>query len=298
MTDRIIDLSRDPARLSVRTGLLVIERREQPEITVPFDDVAVLIGTHRQLSFTQTVFSELMEAGGVFVACDHRGMPAGLMLPMEGNHVQAERFAAQAAAPLPTRKRLWQGVVRAKVTGQARALRALHGDDFGLMTLARQVGSGDPRNVEGQAARRYWTKLFADEPRFVRDRDKPGRNTLLNYGYAVLRGIAARAVCGAGLHPSFGIHHHNRYDAFLLADDLMEPFRPLVDLAVVALTAPPLHQRELDPETKRALIAALLEPVEFQGEQRSLFDALARMAASIAKVYLGLRKGMDLPEWS
>lgn len=295
MTDRILDLSNEPARLSVRNGLLLIERKGQPEITVPFEEVAVLVGGHRQLVYTQAVFAELAEAGGVFVACDGRGLPAALMLPMEGHHVQAERFAAQAEASRPVQKRQWQAVVRAKIAAQARALKTLHGDDHGLAAMARRVGSGDPQNVEGQAARRYWTCLFPDQPKFVRDRNLPGRNALLNYGYAVLRAVAARAVCGAGLHPSFGIHHHNRYDAFALADDLMEPFRPIVDRAVARLTAPPDENRELDPETKRALYAALLEPVAFQGENRSLFDTLARMAASLAQVYLGLRREILVP---
>lgn len=297
MTDRILDLSADPARLSVSNGLLLIERQGQPDVTVPFEEIAVLVGAHRQLVFTQAVFARLAEVGGVFVACDGKSQPAALMLPLEGHHLQAERFAAQAAAALPVKKRQWQGVVRAKICAQAAALEQLHGGDRGLRALAEKVRSGDAANVEGQAARRYWTALFPDNPKFVRDRDLPGRNALLNYGYAVLRAVAARAVCGAGLHPSMGLHHHNRYNAYVLADDLMEPFRPLVDMAVARHTAPPNQFADIDKDAKKLLYGALLEPVMFGGERRSLFDALSRMAASLAQVYEGGRRDMLLPEW-
>jgi CRISPR-associated protein Cas1 len=297
MTDRILDLATDPARLSVDNGLLLIERKDLPKLTVPFEEVAVLIGAHRQLVFTQAVFARLAETGGVFVACDTKSLPVAMMLPIEGHHLQAERFAAQIDAAVPTRKRLWQSVVRAKICAQASALETLHGGDRGLRALADQVRTGDTANMEGQAARRYWTALFADDPKFIRDRDKMGRNALLNYGYAMLRAVTARAVCGAGLHPTLGMHHHNRYNAYALADDLMEPFRPIIDQAVARHTAPPNEYAELDKDTKRVLLGALLEPVTYDGERRSLFDALARVTASLAQVYQGQRRELLLPEF-
>ena len=297
MTNRILDLASDPARLSVSNGLLLIERKDMPEFTVPFEDVAVLIGAHRQLTFTQAVFARLAETGGVFVACDTKSLPVAMMLPIEGHHLQAERFAAQIDTAVPTRKRLWQAVVRAKICAQAQALETLLGTDRGLRVLADQVRSGDTANMEGQAARRSWTALFADDPKFIRDRDLMGRNALLNYGYAMLRAVTARAVCGAGLHPSLGLHHHNRYNAYALADDLMEPFRPMIDQAVARHTVPPNQFAELDKDTKRILFNALLEPVRFEQERRSLFDTLARVAASLAQVYQGQRREMLLPEF-
>lgn len=294
MTERILDFSSEGARLSVQNGLLLVERHKQPKVTVPFEEVAVLIGAHRELLFTQAVFSRLAENGGIFVACDGRGLPVGLMLPLAGHHMQTARFAAQAQASKAAQKRQWQGIVRAKILAQGALLNKRYANDRGLTAMAARVQSGDPVNLEGQAARRYWGGLFADDPKFRRDRDLPGRNALLNYGYAVLRGIAARAICGAGLHPSFGLHHHNRYDAYALAADLMEPFRPIVDEAVARITENNPFQ-DLDPPTKRHLLSALLEPVSFQKEQRSLFDALARMAASLAQVYMGERRDMLLP---
>jgi CRISPR-associated protein Cas1 len=196
---------------------------------------------------------------------------------------------------LPTRKRVWQQLVKAKVRAQGNLLRELHGDDRGLIALSKHVRSGDPDNIEGRASRRYWPALFAD-PSFRRNRDADDCNRHLNYGYAILRAIVARAICAAGLHPSLGLHHHNRYDTFSLASDLMEPFRPLVDRTVA------LHARQSDPcapldkEAKRALLAALTGRLVIGDEERPLFDTAARTASSLAQVYAGQRKRLLLPE--
>ena len=148
-----------------------------------------------------------------------------MLLPLVGHHLQARRFVAQAAASVPTKKRLWRQIVRAKIELQAHTLETLHGDSAGVRPLMRLVRSGDPENVEARAARAYWPLLFADDD-FRRDHERGDQNRLLNYGYTVLRAIVARAICAAGLHPALGLHHHNQYSAFCLADDLMEPFRP------------------------------------------------------------------------
>ena len=295
MTERLIDISDRPARLRVRYDNLVLEA-EGGSQNVPLSEIAALIVSHPQVSYTHSVLAKLAEAGAVFITCDARRMPSGMLLPLQAHFIQTERFSRQAAASLPTRKRLWQQIVRAKVRAQAAVLQEVCGHDAGLLELVSRVRSGDATHIEAQASRRYWPTLFPT-PGFRRDPDGDGWNVHLNYGYAVLRGIVARAVCGVGLHPSLGLHHHNRYNAFCLADDLMEPLRPLVD-RVVALRArkdagpPPL----LDAESKRELLAALTGRVRIQGESRTLFDVATRMASSLAAVFEGTARKLNLPE--
>lgn len=293
--NRIIDLSEDPARLSVKYSNLVIEREGEGAVTVPLEDLAVLVVSHPQVSLTHAVLSGLADSGGVFIACDGRRLPVGMFLPVEGHFTQAERFEQQASASLPTRKRLWQQIVRAKIRAQGGLLKEICGEDYGITALAPLVKSGDPDNIEGRASRRYWPALFGDKS-FYRDRCGPPPNQLLNYGYAVLRAIVARAVCAAGLHPSLGIHHHNRYDAFRLADDLMEPFRPIVDRAVVKLVRRYGMDAPLDRSTKSEMLAALSERLLLDDEKRTLFDVAARTASSLAAVFAGRRKDLLLPE--
>jgi CRISPR-associated protein Cas1 len=295
MINHVVDLSERPARLRVRYNQLVIERENEPDASVPLAELAVLIVAHPQVRYTQAVLAGLSAAGGVFVACDEHHLPVGILLPLVGHHLQSERFAAQARAPLPLRKRLWRQIVRAKILAQARLLTLLRRADHGLPTLATQVRSGDPANVEAQASRRYWTALFANAG-FRRDRDAEDQNRLLNYGYGVLRAVVARAICAAGLHPSLGLHHHNRYNAFCLADDLMEPFRPLVDRAVVRVVEQFGPRVELGPECKRQMLCAVTSKCRVGDEQRTLFDALAQTAASLAGAYLGEQRRLKLPE--
>ncbi|MBZ0254251.1 MAG: type II CRISPR-associated endonuclease Cas1, partial [Candidatus Methylomirabilis sp.] len=234
-------------------------------------------------------------SGGAFVACDEKHLPVGMLLPIDAHFVQAERFARQAEAAFPVKKRLWKQVVQAKIRAQGRLLDALHGKDMGLLPMAGRVRSGDPDNLEAQASRRYWGALF-DKPGFRRDRTAEDANRNLNYGYAVLRAIVARAVCAAGLHPSLGLHHHNRYDAFCLADDLMEPFRPVVDGAVVRWVRERGEGAPFDREAKARLLEALTGRFEAEGEARTLFDLAARAASSLAGVFLGERADLALPE--
>jgi CRISPR-associated protein Cas1 len=262
---------------------------------MPLAEVAVLVVSNPCVTFTHAVLAGLAQAGGSVVVCDGRHMPVGMLLPLEAHFTQAERFALQAQAPLPMRKRLWQSLVRAKIRAQARLLTELRGHDAGLGHLIARVRSGDPDSVEAEASRRYWLLLF-DNPAFRRDRYAPDQNRLLNYGYAVLRAIIARAVCAAGLHPSLGLHHHNRYDAFCLADDLMEPFRPIVDRAVVEYCERRPDSPGLDKEAKAALVGALMGRFKLEGESRTLFDIAARMASSLAAVYARERKALILPE--
>jgi len=293
--ERIIDLAEEPARLTVQNFRLIIARGGQPEAAMPLAEAAVVVLANPQLSLTQPVLAGLAGAGGIVIVCDGKRMPTAMLLPLEAHFAQGERFALQARASLPTRKRLWQALVRAKIKAQARVLEELRGDDAGLPELVGRVRSGDPANVEAEASRRYWPALFAN-PEFRRDREGGGPNHLLNYGYAVLRAIVARAVCAAGLHPSLGLHHHNRYDAFRLVDDLMEPLRPVVDRAVAYYCAAYGPEAALDKRAKAVLIGALMGRFRLGRQSRTLFDIANRTAATLVEVFAGKRKALVVPE--
>lgn len=296
MIDRILDFSTSPARLQVRYRQLLVDRPEQPQASVPLADLAVIVVAHPQVTYTQAVLSGLAEAGGAFVACNRQHLPVGMFLPLAAHFSQTERFVAQAAAKRPLCKRLWQQLVRAKIAAQAACLEGLYGADMGLHELIPLVRSGDPANVEARAARRYWGHLFV-ETEFRRDRDREDENLLLNYGYAVLRAIIARAICAAGLHPSLGVHHRNRYNAFCLADDLMEPFRPTVDRAVVEYVSANDAIYRLEAAAKRHLIEAITERCELAGQQETIFTAASRLCSSLVECYLGRSDRLLLPEW-
>ncbi len=293
--ERIVGLAEEPARLNVRNSLLVIARSGAPETTIPLAEVAVLVLEHPQVVLTQAVLAGIAAGGGIIIGCDAKHMPAAMLLPLDTHFAQRERFALQAQASLPLRKRLWQSLVKAKIRAQARVLTEFNGHDSGLSDLLPKVRSGDPSNVEAEAARRYWPALFVD-PAFRRDRFGESQNSLLNYGYAVLRAIVARAICSAGLHPCLGLHHHNRYDAFALADDLMEPCRPLVDRVAAAYCHKHGPDAILDKAAKAALIGSLMRRFDVAGESRTLFDIMERTSASLASVFAGERRTLLLPD--
>jgi len=292
-SERILDIADSPAGLRIRHEQLVLKTQDR-EASIPLAELAVLVVSHPQVTYTQPVLAGLVEHGAALIVCDRRHMPAGMLLPVEGHHLQAERFDTQAHASLPTRKRLWQQIVRAKIKAQARLLDRINGKDFGLSGLVRRVRSGDPQNVEATAARRYWTALFGKG--FRRNRDAEDHNRNLNYGYAVLRAAVARGICAAGLHPSLGLHHHNRYDAFCLASDLAEPFRPVVDGAVHEWVSRRGTKAAFDKSAKEHLLNALTARYNLRGEWRTLFDIVARTAVTLAHVFEGNRKALELPE--
>jgi CRISPR-associated protein Cas1 len=235
--------------------------------------------------------------GGTVVICDDKRLPVGLLLPLVGHSTQTERFAAQAAVGEPVRKQAWKQIVQCKIRAQAAVLRDANGSDEGLSLLADLVKSGDTANHEAQAARRYWPALYGADFRRVPGQRDPV-NSMLNYGYAILRGLTARALAASGLHPCIGVHHHNRYDAFCLADDLMEPFRPTVDRAAAAILDAAAAEPGINRETKRILLSALMESrYRIDEESRSLFDTLGRVSASLAAVFEGKRKRLMLPEF-
>lgn len=296
MTDRIIDIADQPAALYVRNEQLVIQFESASEARIPLIDIAVLVVSQPRVTYSQAVLAGIAEMGGMMIVCDAKHLPVAMLLPLAGHSTQAERFAQQAEASLPTRKRLWKQIVQAKIRNQAGCLKEVNGKDAGLEQYAKRVKSGDPQNMEAHASRRYWRALFGRE--FRRDRDRADQNRFLNYGYAVIRAITARAICAAGLHPSLGLHHHNRYDALCLADDLVEPFRPVVDRSVFRICETWGPGAEFDRGTKAELLGDLTGRFTISKEERTLFDIAARSASSLEGVFAGKRKKLVLLNWS
>ncbi len=282
MNNRILDLSETPVRLNIDNACLMVTPQDAQAVRIPLTDIAAVISSHPQNSYSHSVLSALAASGAIFVACDEKHLPVGMMFPLQAHFTAGERMARQAESPLPMKKRAWRDIVKAKILSQASLLEKLGKTDPGLRALAFKVRSGDSENLEAQAARRYWSRLFGGS--FRRDQDADGVNARLNYGYAVLRAITARAVCAAGLHPGLGLHHHNRYDPLALASDLMEPFRPLVDEAVVSLAAKNGESCELSREDKTNILSALTGRFSDGREARTLFDWLEKACSSLVAI--------------
>ena len=293
MIKRIIEISGGPTRLSIEHGQLVIDRPEKPRATAPCEDVGVLLVDHPAVTYTHGVFTTLLDNGAAVVLCGYDHHPAGLFLPVSGNTVQSERYRNQIDAALPLKKRLWQGIVITKVKQQAAILRAASGADEGLGALASRVRSGDPENLEAQAAQRYWPHLLG--PDFRRDRAGAPPNNLLNYGYMALRAAIARALCSAGLLPTLGIHHRNRYNAFCLADDIMEPYRPFIDLKVHGLVRDGFASPEIGRDEKRVLLGAFNDLVEIGGQRTPLLLALHATASSLNEAFASGEPRLEFP---
>lgn len=297
MTNRIIEIAEGPVRLRIELNQLVIEKKEEPVRTVPLEDVAILICATTQASYTHSVFSECAKLNIPIVLCGERSLPVATASALMANtlHAQILKDQISADASKPLRKQIWRQIIIAKIHAQSDVLINLDGDDGGLKWLASRVRSGDASNVEAQAARLYWPRLFRDES-FRRAPGEPiPPNHLLDYGYAVLRAIVARAIVGTGLHPALGIHHHHRENGFALADDLMEPFRPLVDEAVARMVRAEGPDLILSRERKKALLTPLLGRFRYQEEQRSLFDILSRVTANLLRVMRREEKRIEFP---
>lgn len=294
MIGRIVEVADDRRHLAMNRGFMVVKDTEGPgkELgQVPLDDIAAVIANAHGLSYTNNLLVALAERGAPFVLCAANHNAVGMLLPIEGNFEQAKRIEAQIAASLPTHKRMWAAVVRAKLEQQAAALEAAGAPPAPLQALATKVRSGDPDNLEAQGARRYWSLLFGNG--FRRDQDGWGVNALLNYGYTVLRAATARAVIAAGLHPSIGLHHSHDNNAMRLVDDLMEPFRPVIDLKVWQLKR---NGEELvTPEAKRALVRTLYDDMQTTAGATPVMVCAQKLAVSLAQVYLGQRDKLDLP---
>ena len=291
MLGQIVEISNPGQRLSLYRGFLRVENGEGHVGDVPLDDIEAVIASTPALTYSNQLIAALAERGAPLVICSPRFDPAAVLLPLTGHHAQGTRIEAQAAASRPTAKRLWADLVRCKIKAQAAALNEISQSPLALETLARRVRSGDPNNIEAQAAQKYWPAFFGSD--FRRDRTAEGLNVFLNYGYTVLRASAARAIVGAGLHPSLGIHHKSGGNSLRLADDLMEPFRPAVDLLVRELREEGIT--ELSPAIKRRLASVLHADYATDEGVSTLSNVLGRCAQSLAEIYLGERLDLKLP---
>ena len=287
----------NPAYLSMRNAQLVIKltdanTKEEVVKTVSIEDIGVVVLEDRQITITNGAMDALLQNNCAVVTCDEKHMPAGLLLPLEGHTVQSERFRWQIEASLPLKKQLWQQTVQAKVRNQASVLKRLSGAEVGCMLAwANDVKSGDSENLEGRAAAYYWKSVFPEMERFTRDREGDAPNNLLNYGYAIVRAVVARALVASGMLPTFGIHHHNRYNAFCLADDIMEPYRPYVDELVVEILRSGVDCSELTTDLKRQLLGLPVKEVMIGGQRSPLMNAVSQTTSSLAKCFSGeLRK--------
>jgi CRISPR-associated protein Cas1 len=292
MNNRVLDLSESPARLHAENGLLCVDIPGATRRTFPFSTLAAVVCSHPQVTLTEAVLAELAAARAIFVACDRKHLPAAMLLPLLSHSTQTEKFRLQAEAPLPLRKRLWKNIVSAKISAQSALIHALHGPEPALERLARSVSVSNAAAVESQASRLYWPRLFADSSFRRSDEDDP-RNALLNYGYAIVRAVCARALCGAGLHPALPLHHHNRFDPFPLANDLMEPFRPLVDRWAVHWWRN--QQCGLTREAKQSALAALTGRFAGGSESRTLFDWAQIAADRLVRCLERSLKKLEIP---
>ena len=282
-----------PVMLSLKNGQMVIIFKELPEEkhTVPIEDIGMVILDNQMTGVTLPLLNELVDNGVAVVLCDKKGFPHALLQNLDANSLQGEFLRNQTSVGEVLKKQLWTQSVESKITNQAALLEKLHGKGNLLKPFYSHVKSGDSDNREGIAARIYWQALFGSD--FVRDRYQEGINSLLNYGYAILRSATARALVIAGLTPSLGLFHHHRSNAFPLADDMMEPYRPFVDEIV--------HQRcvegkyEINKETKQALLSCLTCDTHFPKVTRPLQVGLSMTMASLARCYAGEQKTLSLP---
>ena len=301
----------NPAYLSLRNQQLVIKMPEVEKSTtvceviktesvrtIPVEDIGVVVLDNKQITLTQGLMEALLVNNTAVVSCDARSMPAGLLLPLSGNTIQQERFTDQINCSLPLRKQLWQQTIKAKIENQAAVLRKHTSAESKCMNVwASDVKSGDSDNLEGRAAAYYWKNLFVPYiDKFVRGREAAPPNNLLNYGYAILRALIARALVSSGLLPTLGIHHHNRYNAYCLADDIMEPYRPYVDELVLSIVKSGQDHEELTKDLKAQLLSIPTIDVQISGKRSPLMIAASTTTASLAKCFGGEIRKIVYPE--
>lgn len=304
----------NPAYLSLRLQQMVIKLpevekqkdlpdviRQESVVTRPIEDIGIVVLDNKQITVTQGLLEALLENNCAVVTCDSHRMPVGLMLPLCGNNVQSERFREQILASQPLRKQLWQQTVKAKIDNQARILSVCSQVEVGCMSRwSNDVKSGDSDNLEARAAAYYWKKIFSGVSGladFTRDREGIPPNNLLNYGYAILRAVVARALVSSGMLPTFGIHHHNRYNAYCLADDIMEPYRPYVDELVFGIVQDcGADSLELTKDIKTRLLTIPTLDVVISGKRSPLMVGVTQTTASLYKCFSGELRRIAYPE--
>lgn len=264
--------------------------------TLPIEDLGIIILDNKQITITQGLIEALLENNCALITCDSKRMPTGLMLPLAGNTIQNERFRNQLESSLPLRKQLWQQTIESKIRNQASVLKYQTGEEHkNMLKWSESVRSGDADNMEARAAVYYWKTLFPDNPHFVRDREDEGVNALLNYGYSILRAVVARALVGGGLLPTLGIHHHNRYNAYCLADDIMEPYRPYVDRLIAEMINEGAEQRVNTTNKVKLLNIPVIE-VNINGKRSPLMIAVSQTVTSLVKCFRGECRKLIYPE--
>ena len=300
----------NPIYLSLRNAQLVLHIPEvennktlpeaikkEAERTIPIEDIGVVILDNKRITLTSGVMEALLENNCAVITCNQKSMPVGLLLPLCGNTTQNERFRSQLEASLPLRKQLWQQTIKQKILNQEHVLRINTDKETNCMRIwSNDVRSGDPDNLEARAAAYYWKNVFTNYPNFVRDREGTPPNNLLNYGYAILRAIIARALVGSGLLPTLGIHHHNRYNAYCLADDIMEPYRPYVDQLVLDIIQCNLEISDITRDLKMQLLGIPMLDVVINGKRSPLMIAAQQTTASLARCFAGENKRISYPE--
>lgn len=300
----------NPIYLSLRNSQLVLHIPEvennktlpeaikkEAERTIPIEDIGVVVLDNRRITITSGAMEALLENNCAVITCNQKSMPVGLLLPLCGNTTQNERFRSQLEASLPLRKQLWQQTIKQKILNQEHVLRINTAQETNCMRVwSNDVRSGDPDNLEARAAAYYWKNVFTTYPNFVRDREGTPPNNLLNYGYAILRAIIARALVGSGLLPTLGIHHHNRYNAYCLADDIMEPYRPYVDQLVLDIIQCNLEISDITRDLKMRLLGIPMLDVVINGKRSPLMIAAQQTTASLVKCFAGEIKRISYPE--
>ena len=283
----------NPMTLSLKNSQLVLAYKDDPDnkVTIPIEDIGVVIIEHQQVSITIPLMNALVEGNVQVVMCNNRGMPSAMLQSFEGNNLQGENLRNQMGAGEVLKKQLWKQIVEAKIRNQAALLNKVGQEGDRLKQYYQNVKSGDADNREGIAARIYFSELFGES--FLRDRTVPGINALLNYGYAILRAATARALVSSGLLPAIGIFHHNRSNAFPLADDVMEPYRPYVDEIVydMAMQA----KLDLTKDVKAELINVLYADTQFSRVTRPLSVGLTLTTASLSKCFAKEQTKLSLP---
>jgi CRISP-associated protein Cas1 len=292
MVGRVVEIATDGRHLAIDRGFMTVSEKGCELGRVPLDDLAAVVANAHGLTYSNNLLVTLATRGVPVVLCGPNHRPTAVVWPVDGHHAQSGRMGDQANASAPLKKRLWQQIVQAKILAQGATLAAVGAEAGGFLLLSRKVRAGDPGNVEAEAARRYWPLLLGTA--FRRDQDGDGLNGLLNYGYAVLRAATARAVMAAGLHPSLGLMHSNRGNALVLVDDLMEPFRPIVDREVHRLQSENIL--DVTSEAKAALARTMIVDLPTADGVSPLMTCLERLTTSLAKAYSGETDRLILPK--
>lgn len=286
----------NPAYLSVKLNQLIISFPDKEEKkTIPIEDIGVVILDSPQITITQTVLVKLLENNSAVVTCNSSHHPIGLQLCLDGNTLQSERFQKQISASEVLKKNLWQQTIQSKIYNQAMFLQELGIPIRNMLLWSRSVTSGDTKNHEARAAAYYWENLLQSHDNFKRERFGEYPNNFFNYSYAILRAIVARNLVGSGLLPTLGIHHKNKYNAYCLADDIMEPYRPYADRLVLETIQKYPDKEDINKEIKSMLLTLPVIDVKINKQQRPLLVAVAETTASLAQCFAGKRRKIKYP---